>query len=273
MNPLFSVIINNYNYGKYLSECIQSVLDQTYANIELIIVDDGSDDISRKIIKDFQNKKTNIKVHLKKNGGQASAFNAGYNLATGDYISFLDSDDFWFTRRVEKIIQHFGEDNSFQIIQHNSIVVDENSNCLNKIHQNIKFTGYTKNHFLKNCNIWIFAVTSGLAFKRKILSDVFPIDEKWKIAADVPLRYGAGLNVKLKTSQYILGAYRIHDCNNWMNNPREKLKSEVIPYLNSSFKKKYGKSIKGISHKCKIKRKVNKLFHNFYSLINKIAPE
>ena len=74
-NPLVSILINNYNYGYFLGAAIESALSQTYQNIEIIVVDDGSTDNSREIIAHYGN---HIIPILKENGGQASAFNAGF---------------------------------------------------------------------------------------------------------------------------------------------------------------------------------------------------
>lgn len=93
MQPLISIIIPIYNVEPYLDRCINSILVQTYTNIEIILVDDGSSDNSSKICEDFANKDERIVVIHKKNGGQAEARNLGIDVCKGDYISFVDSDD------------------------------------------------------------------------------------------------------------------------------------------------------------------------------------
>ena len=92
-NPKVSILINNYNYGRFLAEAIDSALAQTYKNLEVIVVDDGSTDNSREIIASYSDR---IVPVLKENGGQASAFNAGFERARSDWIAFLDSDDIFF---------------------------------------------------------------------------------------------------------------------------------------------------------------------------------
>ena len=91
----FSIIIPVYNVKKYLSECINSVLSQTYDDYEIILVDDGSTDGSSKLCDEYQNQDSRIKTIHKENGGLSSARNCGIQLAKGVYILFLDSDDFW----------------------------------------------------------------------------------------------------------------------------------------------------------------------------------
>lgn len=94
MNELISVIIPVYNVEKYLHKCIDSVIGQTYANIEVILVDDGSTDFSGKICDEYALKDERIKVIHKQNGGQAIARNCALDIMTGDYIAFVDSDDY-----------------------------------------------------------------------------------------------------------------------------------------------------------------------------------
>lgn len=92
-SPLISIIIPVYNVAPFLSQCIQSVLDQTYTHLEVIIVDDGSTDESPAICDKFAKLDTRIKVIHKKNGGLSDARNAGLDIASGDFIGFVDSDD------------------------------------------------------------------------------------------------------------------------------------------------------------------------------------
>jgi len=93
-----SVIINNYNYGQYIEECINSVLTQTRAADEIIFVDDGSTDNSLEIIQSYKGK---VDIISKPNGGQLSAIIAGAEAATGDILLFLDSDDLWKNKHLE----------------------------------------------------------------------------------------------------------------------------------------------------------------------------
>lgn len=94
----FSVIVPVYKVEGYLEQCVESVLQQTYTDFELILVDDGSPDRCPEMCDNFSQKDTRIKVIHKKNGGLSSARNAGLDIATGDYVVFLDSDDYWNDR-------------------------------------------------------------------------------------------------------------------------------------------------------------------------------
>src|ERR1700761_147440 len=106
-NPLVSILVSNYNYARYIGESIQSALDQTYSNFELIICDDGSTDDSISIIEEYQRKDPRIKLIRKTNGGQASGFNAAFAASRGEIIALLDSDDLFLPRKVERIVADF----------------------------------------------------------------------------------------------------------------------------------------------------------------------
>lgn len=97
----FSIIVPIYNVEKYVRRCIESLIVQTYPNIEIILVDDGATDSSGKICDEYANKDCRIKVVHKKNGGLSSARNAGIESATGQYILFVDGDDFLVENAIE----------------------------------------------------------------------------------------------------------------------------------------------------------------------------
>lgn len=110
MKEKISVIIPVYNTEKYLEKCIQSVLDQTYTNLEIICVDDGSTDGSGAILDEFAEKDKRIKVIHKVNGGLVSARKAGVVLATGEYTSYVDSDDWIDSDIYEKLVKAIQEE-------------------------------------------------------------------------------------------------------------------------------------------------------------------
>jgi glycosyltransferase involved in cell wall biosynthesis len=104
--PLFSVIIAAYNSSKTLSRAIDSVLSQSYSNFEIILVDDGSDDNTSDIVKQFGNK---VRYFYQKNSGVSSARNAGAAMASGQWLSFLDADDWYYPQRLEHFAQILNE--------------------------------------------------------------------------------------------------------------------------------------------------------------------
>ncbi|WP_091174306.1 glycosyltransferase family 2 protein [Flavobacterium sinopsychrotolerans] len=100
-NPKVSIIVPCYNQAQYLDEALQSVLEQTYANWECIIVNDGSPDNTKEVANKWVEKDSRFKYAFQENGGLSSARNVGLNIAKGDYIQFLDSDDFLDFKKLE----------------------------------------------------------------------------------------------------------------------------------------------------------------------------
>lgn len=110
--PLVSVVVPIYNVELYLKECVDSILSQTYKNIEVILVDDESPDLCGKICDDYAALDGRIKVVHKKNGGLSDARNAGMKVATGDLITFVDSDDYISKEFVKILFDAMSENNS-----------------------------------------------------------------------------------------------------------------------------------------------------------------
>ena len=103
MQEKISIIVPVYNVEKYLHRCVESVLNQSYKNLEIILIDDGSTDESGKICDEFKKNDNRIKVVHKENGGISDARNAGLNEATGEYIAFVDSDDWISPVMIERL--------------------------------------------------------------------------------------------------------------------------------------------------------------------------
>ena len=103
--PLISIIILVYGVEKYIAQCLESVINQTYKNLEIIVVNDGTKDKSAEIAKEYATKDSRIKVYDFQNGGLSVARNRGLEIATGDYISYIDSDDWLDTKMYETLLE------------------------------------------------------------------------------------------------------------------------------------------------------------------------
>lgn len=212
---MISVIIDNYNYEKYIKDAIDSVLNQTYKDYEIIIVDDGSTDDSKNIILEYQTKYPNlITAIFKPNGGQASAFNAAFKLCKGDIICFLDSDDYWYNNKLETVAKYH---KNYEFVAHNKeypsgkpIMFDEN--IINKRQRLLKEYGET-----------FFLATSTLSFNKTLLDVIFPIpEEEFKICADNYIFLYALYLREIKYTNEILSFYRIHSNNNFIGTSKTK---------------------------------------------------
>ncbi|MBO5926417.1 MAG: glycosyltransferase [Clostridia bacterium] len=175
----FSIIIPVYKVEQYLDKCVQSVINQTYKNIEIILVDDGSPDDSPKMCDDYALKDERIKVVHKENGGLSDARNKGLEVATGDYVLFLDSDDYISLDATEKFLSY--AENGYDILMGNAVV--EGGACnLERLKTSDLLSG--KEYLLKACRenkapmaAWLnvyskkFLDDNNLRFKKGILHE------------------------------------------------------------------------------------------------------
>ncbi|MBE6024850.1 MAG: glycosyltransferase [Cellulosilyticum sp.] len=112
MKPLISVIVPTYNVEKYISKCLDSIISQTYENIEIIVVNDGSTDNSLSIVEEYEKKDARIKVFSQKNQGLSAARNTGIDNSKGEYLLFIDSDDYIETNMIEVLENNIRENNA-----------------------------------------------------------------------------------------------------------------------------------------------------------------
>lgn len=213
---LVSVILCNYNYRRFVGEAIDSVLRQTYENLELIVVDDASTDGSREVVESYSDVRMSIVFH-QSNRGQAAALNTGFARSKGSFVAFLDADDAWMPQRLAAAVSAFsGADLS--LVQHNLEVIDSDSHLLHRIHPGIQpgVRDVLQAYVTEN-RTGFFSATTGITSRRSVLQHIFPLPEDWRICADVPLTRPIPIFGLVRTLEQPLGYYRIHGANAWMN--------------------------------------------------------
>lgn len=220
--PLVSVLLCNYNYGRYVGEAIDSVLRQTYGNFELVVVDDGSTDDSRYVITSYADARIR-KVFHNQNRGQATAFNTGFAETNGILIAFLDSDDAWKPEKLASVVDAFGP-GDFCLVQHNLEVIDSHSRPVGRTHPGLRpgVRDVLRAYFAQN-RTGFFSASSGITCRRSALEKIFPLPESWRICADVPLTRPLPIFGPVYTLKESLGYYRIHGSNFWMNTEHQQL--------------------------------------------------
>lgn len=177
---LVSVIIPVYNVFSYLSQCVDSVISQTYQTIEIILVDDGSTDESGKICDDYARKDKRISVIHQKNGGLSAARNTGIKNANGKYIFFVDSDDCIAKDTIEKMVSNQKVNNADVVICNFKYM---NSNDNAKTESNLLRKSYTNwdthtfwNYYFQSQYSFIFTIACNKLYKRRLLDNLrFPV--------------------------------------------------------------------------------------------------
>lgn len=170
-----SVVIPNYNYGRFLGLAINSLLEQTEAVDEIIVVDDGSTDNSREVMAGYGDRIIPI---YQQNAGQASAFNAGVAKATGDIIALLDSDDLFFPDKVAQLKQLYASHPEVQWIFHNLQEFGQDSLPSPLPSQITKPTYQVVNEkqsMKRGTSYYDAPATSGLTFRSEFIKQIFPL--------------------------------------------------------------------------------------------------
>lgn len=126
---IVSVVVASYNMGKYLPMAVQTVLAQTYPHLEVNVVDDGSTDNTREVMRQFDGD-PRVRYHCQENGGQAKAKNKGILEAKGNFIAFLDADDLWTPDKLEKQLPLFDASEKIGVVYTNFLCVDEKGSPL-----------------------------------------------------------------------------------------------------------------------------------------------
>ncbi len=210
--PLISILINNCNYGRFLRDAIESALDQTYPNVEVIVVDDGSTDNSREIIAEYGKR---IIPVLKDNGGQASAFNVGFAASKGEWIHLLDSDDLFHARKVERICELATEYPSVGLIAHNLEYCNADGAPLDFHHPPIRRRRLVDDRqAARGGNLTAcLTPTSSLCIRRDILGHLLPMPEEIRVTADNYLEAVVLSLVPALLLPEALATQRIHSAN------------------------------------------------------------
>jgi glycosyltransferase involved in cell wall biosynthesis len=207
--PLVSAVINNHNYARFLGQAIDSVLGQTYPTdrIELVVVDDGSTDGSRRVIESFAGR---VKPVYQERGGQAAAINAGVAAATGELVCLLDSDDWWHPDKLARVTEWFRGNPALGLVQHWCQEVDSAQRPLPGRMPPAPPV-FRLEDFLKSRTY--FTGTTGLSFRRGILRSVGPIPAGLTFCADEYLYTHAVFFAPVGTILSPLAWRRVHGAN------------------------------------------------------------
>lgn len=227
MRPLVSIIMPAFNAELYIAASVQSVIDQSYQNWELLIIDDGSTDQTAEKVNGFVKTNNKLNYILQSNGGQGKARNRGILEAKGDYIAFLDADDLWVNNKLEVQVAELEKN------KHIDLLFSAASAFCGSAQNFLKYLNHNNNEvysgieafktFIKGNKVPILTVL----VKKEVLQAVGNFDESRPLqnVEDSHLWLKLLLaNYKLKSSQEVLAFYRVHEGQSTNNKLKNTLK-------------------------------------------------
>lgn len=215
--PWVTIIVNNYNYARYLTAAIDSALQQTCEHTEVIVVDDGSTDGSRDVIERYGGRVQSI---YQKNGGQASAFNAGLRAAHGALVIFLDADDVLLPHTAAQVAQAWQREPDLAKIEYRMQVIDKDGRLTAEVKPpaHLPLRSGSMIEYVTSIPYDItWMATSGNAFPRRVLEHIFPIptDRYGRVGADWYLSHLTPLFGPVRFLEDVGAYYRVHGENNY----------------------------------------------------------
>ncbi|RZL40189.1 MAG: glycosyltransferase, partial [Pedobacter sp.] len=237
--PLVSVVIPCYNHEQYVEECILSVVNQTYRNVQLIVIDDGSKDKSVEVIEKLQAKYQFI-FEAQNNIGLSSTLNKAIRkYCTGKYISIVASDDFWHPDKIKYQVEYYEQHEELGLVYCDVNIVNANSEVIDSFSLGSKTDHCTTEDIIRGISV-IPALT--VMVKKSIYDDIGLFDEEtlvedWDMWIRISLKYNIGFVDKK------LAYYRTHDTNissrvklmmQHKNRIFEKLKTINLPLYNKT---------------------------------------
>lgn len=209
MEPIVTVIIPAFNRESYIDITIQSVLDQNYPNVQLIVVDDGSTDGTYEKIQRYSDRLKLLTHEKRINKGQSSALNLGLAHATGKYIAILDSDDFWDPKKLNTQVDFLENNPDIGLVYSNGYAVGAQGQNLYPIYSDSHSEKNDPNHVLLNC--YILLPQNSLV--RKIIYDKLSdgFNENYRAAQDHDMLIRISEITKFAYIDDYLFFYRVHD--------------------------------------------------------------
>jgi hypothetical protein len=213
VEPLVSIVIDNFNYARYLPRSIESALAQTWSRVEVIVVDDASTDGSPEVIARYADRV--VPVLQERNGGQGAALNAGFRASRGEVVMFLDADDWLYPDAAARVVGAFAP--GVGQVQFRLDLVDRDERRIDVYPPpEVRFDSGDVVPLLLRAGRYENTVTSGNAFARGTLERILPVPaEDFRISADGYLVTVSPFHGAVSSIDEPLGAYRQHGGNAW----------------------------------------------------------
>lgn len=250
--PEVSVIIPVYNAEKFIKKTIESVLNQTYKDYEIIIIDDGSTDNSKKILDEFKDK---VRYFKQANSGVSSARNMAIKEAAGKYIALLDQDDIWYPEKLEKQISFIKENPNVGMVYGDCYYIDDKDKVIYRVFEDQK---YYQGKIFENLVIDNFVPIPTVLIKKEVLDKTGLFLENYSYAEEYELFIRIAKDYDIGCINEVLAGYRVHDTN--LSKNIDKSLQEDIRVKEDALQK-YAKQIEPIKNK--VKRKLAGYYYEF----------
>lgn len=208
MQPLVSVVIPNYNYAQYLPHALNSVLAQTYPQVEIIVVDDGSTDGSDVVLCQY-NERIRWFQHQRK--GVSVARNRGVQESHGQLVAFLDADDVWLPTKLEKQVEKFLSDPDLGLVHCGWEAIDKMGAALDSHLDGLE--GWVAKELLLLRRPTVLIVGSGAVVTRDVFEEIGGFDPRLSTSADWDFSYRVAIGRRVGFVPEVLVQYRLHDTN------------------------------------------------------------
>ncbi len=207
-NLLVSIVIPAYNAATYLPEVIQSVIDQSYRNWELLVIDDGSKDNTAEVVNEFCKRDKRVRLISKENGGVSVARNLGAQLANGELVAFLDSDDLWLEDKLLTHVNYMSSHPQVGVSFSRVELIESDGKTTNKLTDNITDTIQPQDLFYSNPTV----TTSNLVIRKSVFEDLHGFDESMQYNEDIDLLFRLAIqnHWHIEGIDQVLVQYRLH---------------------------------------------------------------
>lgn len=207
-NSLVSIVIPAYNAAKFLPEVIQSVLNQSYQNWELLVIDDGSTDNTAELVNEYSEQDSRVHLISKENGGVSVARNLGAQLAKGELIAFLDSDDLWLEDKISAHVSYMTSHPQVGVSFGRVELIETDGKTTNKLTDNIVDTLQPQDLFYSNPTV----TTSNLVIRKSVFQMLNGFDESMQYNEDIDLLFRLAIqdSWEIKSIDQVLVQYRLH---------------------------------------------------------------
>lgn len=208
--PLVTVLVDTYNYGRFIEQAIDSVLSQDFpmGRMEILVVDDGSTDDTADRVRKYGGR---VQYIYKANGGQASAFNFGFQHANGEIVALLDADDYFLPGKIRRIVEEFQKDPRAGMVYHRLLRLQTSSGDLQELPM-VAVSGFLPDDREKLLKYQPYP-TSCLAFRSGAVKQLLPVPEAIRLQADTYFTLLAPLVAPIIAISEPLAVYRIHGQN------------------------------------------------------------